>query len=471
MLTCNWHNWKFRLEDGQCVVGGDNVRSYPVRLDDGEVWVDVTPPPAEEARRQALTGLRKAFDERDFGRICREIARLRLNGFDPKDAVRAAAGWLHDRLEFGTTHAFAATADWLAMAERFDGDFERQLICFAEAVDHMALDGLRQAVFPYALPGEPFERGSFLEAIEAEQTARAEGMVAQALADGLRWHDLEEAFAAAALAHYNDFGHSLIYVAKVAPLICSLGESVLPLLLPPLARSICYASREDRIPEFRDYSRVLATLSQPAKDSDAMPDPPVPFPLNLAKSFRWLDQNAARCSANRIYDALLTALARNMLYFDASYGSAYDRPVNDNISWLDFTHGLTFANAARLICTRHPHLWRPALLQMACFLGRNFSYLDTRLDADSWKVADAERFWADVREKLLDHGLRDPIFSSHLLKTSFAVEAEQPSASTECRQALLSSLNRFLHSPLKTKHTRRLARQAIDLVSRDFAAI
>jgi len=29
-------------------------------------------------------------------------------------------------------------------------------------------------------------------------------------------------------------------------------------------------------------------------------------------------------------------------------------------------------------------------------------------------------------------------------------------------------LNRFLHSPIKQKHVRRLARQAIDLVERDF---
>src|ERR1043165_7479637 len=38
VLTCNWHNWKFRLEDGKCTMGGDNVRSYPTRLEGGDVW-------------------------------------------------------------------------------------------------------------------------------------------------------------------------------------------------------------------------------------------------------------------------------------------------------------------------------------------------------------------------------------------------------------------------------------------------
>ena len=30
VLTCEWHNWKFRLCDGECIFGGEDVRSYPV---------------------------------------------------------------------------------------------------------------------------------------------------------------------------------------------------------------------------------------------------------------------------------------------------------------------------------------------------------------------------------------------------------------------------------------------------------
>ena len=86
---------------------------------------------------------------------------------------------------------------------------ERRLVCIAEAVDHMAFDSLRRPLFPYAMPGESFDRGAFLAAVEAEQSPRAEGMVARALAEGRHWADVEESFATAALAHYNDFGHSL----------------------------------------------------------------------------------------------------------------------------------------------------------------------------------------------------------------------------------------------------------------------
>jgi len=42
-------------------------------------------------------------------------------------------------------------------------------------------------------------------------------------------------------------------------------------------------------------------------------------------------------------------------------------------------------------------------------------------------------------------------------------------ASDSCQRYLLAALNRFLHSPIKQKHVRRLARQALALVKRDFA--
>jgi nitrite reductase/ring-hydroxylating ferredoxin subunit len=121
VLTCNWHNWKFRLEDGRCIIGGDNVRSYPTRLEGDEVWLDVSAPPQEEIRRAIMTGLRKAFADRDYGRICREIARLQSNGFDPKDAIRAAIQWSHNRHEPGSAegHAYAGAADWITLANTF----------------------------------------------------------------------------------------------------------------------------------------------------------------------------------------------------------------------------------------------------------------------------------------------------------------------------------------------------------------
>ena len=47
VLTCNWHNWKFQLEDGECTLGGDHVRSYAVESRGEDVWVNTDDPPPE----------------------------------------------------------------------------------------------------------------------------------------------------------------------------------------------------------------------------------------------------------------------------------------------------------------------------------------------------------------------------------------------------------------------------------------
>ncbi len=88
LLTCNWHNWKFQPSDGKCVLGGDNVKTYPTKIEDGQVWVDLTDPPPEVLEEEILGGLHAAFQKREFDRICREITRLKFSGIDPTAALR-----------------------------------------------------------------------------------------------------------------------------------------------------------------------------------------------------------------------------------------------------------------------------------------------------------------------------------------------------------------------------------------------
>src|SRR6478752_10007082 len=34
LLTCAWHNWKFRVSDGHCVLGEEDVRTHAVDVAD-----------------------------------------------------------------------------------------------------------------------------------------------------------------------------------------------------------------------------------------------------------------------------------------------------------------------------------------------------------------------------------------------------------------------------------------------------
>jgi nitrite reductase/ring-hydroxylating ferredoxin subunit len=463
VLTCNWHNWKFDLRDGANLYGGDRLRVYPVRVSDGAVWLDLADPPPARRRAAILANLRDAFDDDDYERMARELARFRLAGGALSDALAEAMLWSHDRLEFGWTHAHAGAADWLALHDAPERDDETRLACILEAIAHLARDVLRETTYPYPDGELPFHEDGFVAAIEAEDEATAAAMIRGALAAGSGFAALERGFTRATLMHYADFGHSLIYVAKAGPLIDRLGPLVaLPLTLA-LARSLCKASREDLIPEFRGYAKALAAWGSDA----AAPEARAYRGLNVDRALALTAAHGAADSL-ALYDALLAANADNMLRFDISYQTRSDLGMKDNVGWLDFTHGLTFANAVRRQCTRFPALWPQALLQMACFAGRNARYTADDADASSWRVADPAAFFATTIDMLFDHGQAEPIVAVHLLKTTLAARDEASAArNPETAALVLAALNRFLHAPLKRRHVRRAVRQAVDFVALD----
>ena len=259
VLTCNWHSWKFDLTTGENLYRGDKLRTYPVEVRGGDVWIDVSDPPPEVVRQDILTNLRNAFDDHDYERLAREIGRWQLTGGNPVEIIKHAITWSYDRFEFGWTHAYAAAADWLRLYDEHEGDVETQLICVLEVVGHIADDGLRESVYPFPESGKrELDEVEFLSAIEEEDEPGAIAMVRGALKDGSGFAELEGPLTRAALAHYNDFGHSLIYVNKVGYLIGRIGDEAAEPLLLSLVRSLVFASREDLIPKFRDYGQCLA---------------------------------------------------------------------------------------------------------------------------------------------------------------------------------------------------------------------
>lgn len=468
-LTCDWHNWVFDLATGKCLAGGDNVRTYPVREEGGSVRIDLTEDPAA-LRAAAMEDLGEAFGKRGYGRMARGVARLALLGADPLDAVRMAVLRSCGRLERGTTHAHAAAADWVALFLGSEG-LEDRLICLVEALDHMALDALRRPERPSPKPGPgPWDAEAFLAAVEARDGEAAGSLVAAGLAGGMRYGDAAPVLARAALAHYNDFGHGLIYVVKSGQLAAALDDPAVDgALAAAAARSLCLATREDLLPGFGRLPGAAEDLgSRPPGGAPLAED--VPPGLGVDGALDWLAGRWGDHDPASLHLALLRAAGLNMLRFDLARQDATDNPVSDNVDWLDFTHAVTFANAVRRACGEWgAGLWPAGLAQMACFVGRNRAYLDESVSLDDWDVGDVGSFRARTRARLLDHGEGLPIFSAHLLKTSLAVfeEADRAGPGTTSR-ILHAALNRFLSSPLKRKRPRRTAHQAIALVSRDF---
>ena len=463
ILTCNWHNWKFDLDSGETLVGGDRLRRYPVEVRDGDVWLDLTEAPAAARLAQALANLREAFDDYDYDRMARELARLQAAGGEALEGLAAAIDWSHDRLEFGTGHAQAAAADWLTLCDQRARGAARKLVPLLEAVSHFSWDVLREPRYAYPRRRRKFDGRGFVQAVEAEDEAGAVAHIRGALRDGLSYAEIEPWLSSAALRHYQGFGHSVIYVYKTRQLAERLGPQSLESLLLPLTRHLIYTRREDLIPEFKAYGMTMQGWDgqgPAAARTEDFQGVSVGQALKRARA-------ASRDHAG-LYHALLGALAWNFLHFDLSLQERTDNPVSRNIGWLDFTHGITFANAVRNACARAPGLWPNGLAQMACFAGRNAGFLDQDVDGDEWRVDEPIAFIDQALDGLFDHGEEEHIVLCHHLKTLTAAREEIAAApDAPWVPTLAAALNRFLHSPLKRRHAQRTAHQALAFVAQE----
>jgi nitrite reductase/ring-hydroxylating ferredoxin subunit len=463
VLTCNWHNWKFDLETGEALVGRDPVRTYPTDIRNGEIFVDLIDPPAEELRARALKGLAAAIVDNDLPRMARETARLERAGFDAREAIVHAFRIRNDRLEDGMTHAHAAAADWLLLAERTNKQDER-LAALLEPIGHIAWDTQGAGEFSYDSDIAAWDANAFVTALGAENEAEAVARMRGALADGISYAELRPALGEAALAHYADFGHCAIYTLKTGQLIERLGGDIAEPALLALTRMIARARCEERLPEFRNYGHALAEWDGAGRETLRAGSY---AGTSISDALRLTVRSSGR-APREIYDALLGAAAYNLLRFDIAVDQAVDNVLADNISWLDFTHALTFANACRHICEQRPDLWPKALLQLALFVGRNRKYVNGGEAIGQWLVNDRNDFLAREQHALYDHGIVEPIIACHRLKVLFALEDELAAVpDAPWVGEMCAAVNRYLHAPMKRHHGLRNAAQVLDFVTRE----
>ena len=463
VLTCNWHNWKFNLMSGENLYGGDKLRTYPVKVESQEVWIDISELPYEERYNSIVKNLKDAFEDNEYDRLAREIARLEKIGADPIDSLRLAIEWSHDKMEFGFTHAYAGMADWLKIRDEHGNNNEIQLVCLLEPVSHAAFDVLREQKFPYSTDHQDFSAEALIDAIECEDENTAVGLILHGLANNLTFDDFEEPLTRAAVAHYSDFGHSLIYVTKTQELIHELGGDVAKPLLLSLVRSLIFATREEKIPEFRVYDEALSNwgIAQGVQPSHEI------WNKKGIKSALDVTLSCSDSTPETIYKELLTACAKNMLSFDINQQSKIQVTVSGNVNWLDFSHALTFANAVRKQCEKYPDLWPQGLLQMTCFLGRNTAFTTEEYDLDRWGSTNIQGDLKKLQESTVDHGQDEHIVSVHGIKTLQSIREEIPFLNSEQSQYLFAAVNRFINSPIKRRQTRRTAYQSLKFVEKE----
>lgn len=350
VVTCQWHNWKFRVTDGHCLLGEEDVACHRVDIVDGDVQVTVVEPSAAERRAALWPSLLRGVDRYYTGQIARDTARLLDAGATPAEIVAAAMTHTAPRLEDGIGHELANAADCLHLAPLWTG--LDVTLPVTQAVAGIA-EGARYRPLQ-SLP-TPDTAVDLVDAIEREDAAAAMAAVlgrldagGTAALPGLR-ADLIEA----ASAHHLGYGHGAIYTQKTFELLDLVGADHARALLPWLAMSLVQLTREDLLPYMRRATRAIEAV-----DLDSLAAAPdrrrTAWSPDDALMAALLDSDDAPietaaltvtggAGVEGLLDAVVLGAAARLLRHDPNVdfdpGVAFD--------WLDITHALTYANAAR----------------------------------------------------------------------------------------------------------------------------
>ncbi len=489
-LTCAWHNFKFDLGSGACLMGEEAVRTFPVRVVDGAVELDVRPVERSADLPRLFSSLEEALRERRQGQLARDVVRLLDAGVAPSAIAARGAAFDCDHGDLGPSHALAVLADVLAWTSERPG--LEAALPLAQALDMASEPNVRRLprTRPAPVATTPGFAHELKRSVEDEEAARAEGLVRGALASGLPRAELERALYACVAEHFLDFGHALIYQNKAFELLEKCQWEHADAILGGHVFGIVNGTREDALPAWAGFRRRLAAVDLAALEGRPRAGVMAIDALTEGRPGEVLERVlASDAPLDQILAALTEAAARHFLSFDV----AIDLRVDVQDDWLDVTHRLTFVDAVRTAMGRWdaPERWR-LVLQAAWFVA-NAAPLDgpppTIPHADADTHTDSEGLTAalvrrdapfvlgvaarwlaggrvgDLRRVFMDVCLADlvvrPIVVVHLMKTTLA--AFTAHAVTGSPTAVLA-LGRWLASPVRERRVGRRVHEAIRLV-------
>lgn len=357
LLTCCWHNWKFAVADGACVLGGEAVAAYPCRVLGGRVTADLAGPDPTAAIPPLLESFRTGVLRHENGRAVRDALRLVQLGLDPRALLLELSALDARHAEYGASHVVALAADCAALLPRLPGP--RALEAIAPVIDLCGEEVRRMPERPRAAPGAYAGLDALKAAVEAEDRPLAQGLLGGAFQQGLSRAGLIELLVALNCEHFTDFGHPLIYALQTAAL---LREGDDERLVADIAfgqlDGLLGSTREDTLPYWGRYQRRWSVWAPRLEELWALQRSPMPDardwsgePLRDAVLDGTADEALDALEqalqlgvpAARIACWLVAAAAHRLLRFHVPIDA--DATVAEG--WLWATHRLTFAAAVR----------------------------------------------------------------------------------------------------------------------------
>ena len=359
VLTCAWHNFKFDLRDGTCLMGDENLTTWPVRIRDGQVEICLREVDRQADRPRHMASLKTALVDYRPGQVAREVARLLELGEDPVELCFQAAAWDAQYAEYGTTHTLPLATDILRFLPRYQGLRATLPLAqlFEVAADPSRRSHPRQVPDVEDVTGDAAATGEEIRRrVEAEESTRAEALLRGALARGWGRAEMEPWFFELCADHFLDFGHALIYQIKMVDLLERVGWHRAVEVLPAYLHSIAVGTREDTLPYMAGYRRRLAQNGDEfPRWYEGLGRRPLPREERDHAVLSLLDGETSDAFAamvnllergtpgEEICDVLTLAAAQRMLRFNW----AIDLNPGIQNDWLSVSHLLTFANAVR----------------------------------------------------------------------------------------------------------------------------
>ena len=365
-VTCDWHNWKFNLDDGRCVLrGSEDVRSYPVTIEGGRVLVDLTERALEEQMALHLKSLARGLRRFDDDGVARDAARLMALGMRPAEVMRQGAIHNAEREEFGWGHALAVIADCASFSEFYPGSEVAIPVVRALWASADPVRRFRERPHAEAAPADREGEAEFRRRIDEEDVDGAEGWLRGALEGGLPGTELSRWLNNAASDHFLGFGHQAIYVHKAQQFAETVGWDALKEVIPAIVPSITWATRYDRLPEMRKYIARLRAIEHelPGLATRQQRRKKVAFEATRFRNQVLFGKGdaafeavhgalAAGVKVDTIARELGLAASERMLRMDLDWETTHDERAWDEGGWLEVTHLLTHANASRQLLRR-----------------------------------------------------------------------------------------------------------------------
>ncbi|HEX6702316.1 MAG TPA: Rieske (2Fe-2S) protein [Gaiellaceae bacterium] len=365
ILTCHWHHARFDLcSGGTFDQWAGDLRTFPVELRNGSVFVDVSPPadPAARERRRLRVGL-----ERNIALVVAK-ATIALLEADPTgvEPFRSGLDFGVERRGEGWFRGLTTLSCLMNLVPRLD-DVDRDLALYHGLADVASDSADGPPRFPLApLPSDEVEPDRlatwFRRFVEVRDAEGAERALVSAVRAGASPAALADMLFAAATDHrYLDDGHTLDFVNKALEALDVAGWERAERVLASLPTQLAFAERREEANAWRHPIDLVALVE------DAFERLPDALAAGVALRGSWegrraLVETVLADDPAAAVEALLAALREGATEVELASAVAFAAVTriarfhtsNEFGDWDTALHTFTFANAVEQGLRRSP---------------------------------------------------------------------------------------------------------------------